>query len=281
MTRIILTGASGFIGKHLAPALRKSGHEVFEASSRSGDIAERSTWIKFPKAELVINLAGKTYVPDSWSDPTSFLKCNLLGTIEALNYCKTHNARLIFLSSYLYGNPKSLPILETAALHATNPYALSKKLAEEACQFYYDSFGINVTILRPFNVYGPGQPAFFLIPSIIHQAHGETEIKVQDLEPKRDYIFISDLIDAILKATKPLKGINIFNIGSGKSYSVADVIHIIQKIKQTNLKVFSYTRRRTNEVMDTVADTTHAYKIIGWQPIIDLETGLRITCNAK
>lgn len=279
MSRIILTGATGFIGKHLVPALRLIGHEVFEANSKSGDVAEESTWSKFPPADIVINLAGKTFVPDSWVDPKAFIKCNLLGTIEALNYCKKHNARVIFLSSYLYGNPKSLPISETASLHASNPYALSKKLAEEACQFYSDSFGIDVTILRPFNVYGPGQPAVFLIPSIIRQVLVGTEIKVQDLEPKRDYIFISDLVDAIIKAVRPLKGVNIFNIGSGKSHSVANVIQIIQDIEQTNLKVVSCAQRRTNEVMDTVADITQAYRILDWHPIIDLETGLQIICN--
>jgi len=279
MSSILLTGANGFVGKHLAPALRLMGHEVFEANSRSGDIEEESTWSKFPAADVVINLAGKTFVPDSWADPKSFIKCNLLGTIEALNYCKRHNARMIFLSSYLYGNPKSLPIPENATLIATNPYALSKKLAEEACQFYSDSFGIDVTILRPFNVYGPDQSSIFLIPSIIRQVLAGTEIKVQDLEPRRDYIFISDLVDAIIKAVRPLKGVNIFNIGTSKSYSVAEVIQVIQNIYKTDLLIVSHSERRTNEIMNTVADISYASKKLGWQPKIDLETGLQIICN--
>lgn len=280
MNKILLTGADGFIGKHLSLALRSENYEIFEADLQTGNIVEESTWLSFPKVDVVIQLAGKSFVPESWADPTSFIKCNLLGTIEALNYCKKQNARLIFLSSYLYGIPKSLPIPETATLLATNPYALSKKLAEEACQFYSDSFGIDVTILRPFNVYGPGQPDIFLIPSIIRQVLAGTEIKVQDLEPKRDYIFISDLVDAIIKAIKPLKGINIFNIGTGKSFSVEEVIQTIQSIKKTNLKIISHAERRTNEIMNTVADISHAYKRLGWQPKIDLEKGLQIICNS-
>lgn len=275
MTRIVLTGATGFIGKHLAPALRRAGHELFEANSELGDVGEESTWLRFPKAEVVIHLAGKTFVPDSWADPAAFIKCNLFGTIAALNYCKKHNAHMVFLSSYLYGNPQSLPIPETAALIATNPYALSKKLAEEACQFYSDRFGINITILRPFNVYGPGQPANFLIPSIVRQVCAGCTIEVKDLEPRRDYVFITDLVDALLKSVKPPNGIDIFNIGSGKSYSVAELIQIAQRIKNTNLEVVSSTERRREEIMDTVADISYANKKLGWQPIVSLEDGIR------
>ena len=275
MSRTLLTGATGFIGRHLAPALRQAGHEVFEASSQSGDVAEDSTWSRFPQSELVVHLAGKTFVPHSWADPSAFVKCNLLGTIAALNYCKKHNARMVYLSSYLYGNPQALPIPETAPLVTTNPYALSKILAEKACQFYSDSLEIDITILRPFNVYGPGQPASFLIPTIIRQVLAGESIQVKDLEPKRDYLFISDLVDAILKAVAPKKGARIFNIGSGRSYSVAELIQIIQGIRKTDLEIISSAERRKDEIMDTVADISRAYRDLGWRPKVGLEDGLR------
>ncbi|MBK9521669.1 MAG: NAD-dependent epimerase/dehydratase family protein [Rhodocyclaceae bacterium] len=275
MTRVMLTGATGFVGRCLAPALRKSGHEVFEANSQSGDVADDTTWSKFPRAEALIHLAGKTFVPDSWADPSAFIKCNLLGTVAALNYCRRHNARMVFLSSYLYGNPRSLPIPETAILSASNPYALSKKLAEEVCQFYSDKFAIDVTVIRPFNVYGPGQSADFLIPSIIRQVRTGKAIEVKDLAPRRDYVYVGDVVDAIVKTLALDKGSNIFNVGLGRSYSVAEVIEIVQGILGTNLPIVSSNERRQDEIMDTVADISHASNRLGWQPMVSLENGLR------
>ena len=274
MTRILVTGATGFIGRHLVPQLRIAGHEVAEANSRSGDVAEESTWLKFPKAEVVVHLAGKTFVPDSWADPAGFIICNLQGTVAALNYCKTNNARLVFLSSYLYGNPLTLPIPETAPLIANNPYALSKKLAEEACEFYSESFGMTITILRPFNVYGQGQPENFLIPSIIRQVNAGKLIQVKDLEPKRDYVYIGDLVDAIAKAIELRQGLNIFNIGTGLSYSVAELIALIQQIKGTHLGVQSSGEVRVGEVMDTLADVRKANAVLNWRPTTSLLQGL-------
>ena len=274
MTRILVTGATGFIGRHLVPQLRIAGHEVTEANSQSGDIGEESTWSKFQKAELIVHLAGKTFVPDSWADPAGFIKCNLQGTVAALNYCKTNDARLVFLSSYLYGNPLTLPIPETAPLIANNPYALSKKLAEEACEFYAENFDLTVTILRPFNVYGQGQPEHFLIPSIIRQVNAGKTIHVKDLEPKRDYVYVGDLIDAIVKAIALRRGLNIFNIGTGLSYSVAELIALIQQVKGTHLDVQASGEVRVGEVMDTRADVEKAKAALNWRPTVSLLEGL-------
>lgn len=281
MAKILVTGATGFIGTHLVLKLRQVGHEVIEANSQSGDIADESTWSGFPQTEVVVHLAAKTFVPDSWVDPAAFIKCNLLGTVAALNYCKKHNARLVFLSSYLYGNPQLLPIPENAPLVAMNPYALSKKLAEEVCHFYAASFGINITIFRPFNIYGPGQPDNFLIPSIIRQLSENKVIQVKDLNPKRDYVYITDLVDAIIKAIDKTSGLNIFNIGSGKSYSVAELIQILQDIKKTNLHVISTEDKRRDEIMDCVADITRANRHLGWKPAYSLTKGLESLLNTN
>jgi nucleoside-diphosphate-sugar epimerase len=275
MAKILVTGATGFLGTHLVPQLRVVGHEVVQANSSLGDVAEATTWSHFPPVEVVIHLAGKTFVPDSWTEPAAFVKTNLLGTIAALGYCKKHNSRLVFLSSYLYGNPQKLPTPETAPLIANNPYALSKILAEDACRFYSESFGINITILRPFNVYGPKQPEHFLIPSIIRQVKAGEVIQVKDLEPKRDYVYIDDLVDAIVKAIDLRPGVSIFNIGTGKSYSVAELIKIIQDIKGTKLSVKSSTENRRFEVMNTIADITQAKEVLGWQPQFSLEEGIQ------
>lgn len=275
MARILVTGATGFIGTHLVPKLCDNKHDVVEASSRSGDITDNTTWRGFPKVEVVIHLAGRTYVPDSWADPGGFLKTNMLGTVAALDYCKNNDAKLIYLSSYLYGNPETLPISESAPLHANNPYSLSKKLAEEACKFYSDSFGVRITVFRPFNVYGPGQSELFLIPSIIRQTSLANAIRVKDLEPKRDYVFIDDLVGAIIKAVSFNQEFRVFNIGTGVSYSVAELIELIQEIKGSNLICISSEERRPDEIMDCRADISQAIKYLGWKPETDLESGLR------
>jgi len=275
MARILVTGASGFIGKHLVPKLRDNHHDVIEANSRSGDIADEGTWQSFPQVDVVIHLAGRTFVPDSWLDSAGFLKTNFLGTIAALEYCKNNDARLVYLSSYLYGNPEKLPISESAPLYANNPYALSKKLTEEACQFYSDSFGVKITVLRPFNVYGPGQSELFLIPSIIDQTSLGDVIRVKDLEPKRDYVYIDDLVSAIIKAIGLNQGFSVFNIGTGLSYSVAELIGLIQEIKGSKLTCISSEERRPDEILDCRADIAQATRCLGWKPETDLKSGLR------
>lgn len=274
MTKILVTGASGFIGKNLISKLRTSECEITEVSSTEGDIADKSTWSNFESAEVLIHLAGDTFVPDSWNKPERFMKTNFLGTVCALDYCRHHNARLVYLSSYLYGNPIKLPISESAPLVANNPYALSKKLAEEVCKFYSDFYGVKITIFRPFNVYGRGQSEQFLIPSIINQARTGKIIRVKDLEPKRDYIHIEDLVDAIIKAVAMPLEFDVFNIGVGVSYSAAELIDIIQNIMGTSLDVQVAGEKRIGEIMDTQADITRALEILDWTPKFSLRTGL-------
>jgi nucleoside-diphosphate-sugar epimerase len=275
MAKVLVTGATGFIGKHLIPKLRANQHDVTEVNRIAGDIADDATWAHLPHAEVVIHLAGRAYVPDSWNEPAGFLKTNLHGTVCALEYCKKHNARMVFLSSYMYGKPEKLPIPESASLQANNPYALSKKLAEEVCRFYADFFGVKIIVFRPFNIYGPGQARHFLIPSIIDQVAEGNEVHVKDLEPKRDYVYVDDVAEAITMAVEIDKDFDILNIGTGISYSVAEVIDLIQKIKGTNLVVRSGGERRPAEIMDTQADITKASDILGWSPKWTLRAGLQ------
>ena len=274
MAKILVTGSSSFIGKHLISRLRNCQHEIVEASSLEGDVATQVTWSNFDRAEVLVHLAAKTFVPDSWNDPNGFLETNFQGIVCALEYCRRNNARLIYLSSYLYGNPIKLPIPESTPLIANNPYALSKKLAEEVCKFYSDFFGVKITILRPFNVYGPGQSEKFLIPSLINQVLTGNHIHVKDLEPRRDYIYISDLIDAIVNAIDRPLVFDIFNIGMGVSYSVAELICMIQDISGTNLAVQSAGERRPQEVMDTQAEIQKAMELLNWSPQYSLRSGL-------
>lgn len=274
MTKILVTGATGFIGQHLMPRLVGAGYDVIGANRSSGDIADKTTWSNYEPVDVLVHLAGSTFVPDGWRDPGSFLKTNLLGTVCALDYCRQHNARMIYLSSYLYGKHDDMPIKESAPLNANNPYALSKKLAEEACRFYAEYYGVKNIVMRPFNVYGPSQSNRFIIPSLIDHVLAGDDIMVKDLEPKRDYVYVDDLIDAIIRGVEVKLDYDVFNIGTGLSYSVAELIDIIQKIKGTSLSVKSTCERRPEEVMDTQADISNASKILGWKPQHTLYSGL-------
>lgn len=274
MSRVLVTGASGFIGQHLVPRLRGEGHEVLDVGRTSGDVADDATWRSFPLADVVVHLAAKSFVPDSWDAPGVFLRTNLLGTVAAMEYCRAHGARLVFPSSYMYGDAVQQPIPENTTLVAKNPYALSKRLAEEACEFFADRFGLNITILRPFNIYGPGQSNTFLIPMIVNQLKGGREVHVKDLEPRRDYVYIRDIVEAMVKAAACERGLNVFNLGSGVSHSVADVIQTIQTVWGTDLPVRSDGVRRKDEVMDTVADITRAAQQLGWKPRFTLRQGI-------
>ena len=269
-----MTGGTGFIGKHLVPRLCVDGYDVYSVNSKSGNIAEPSTWNAFPDADVVVHLAARTFVPDSFSQSAEYIRINLLGTVQALEYCRNHGSRLVFLSSYIYGESELSPIPETTDLIAHNPYSLSKLLAERACQFYTENFGVSVTIFRPFNVYGAGQKTPFLIPWIIDQAVAHKTIKVKDLAPKRDYIYVKDLVDAISAVINLNSSDGIFNLGSGVSHSVAELIAIIQKVLGTSLPVESKNERRSGEIMDTVADISMARQALGWEPRFSLHNGL-------
>jgi nucleoside-diphosphate-sugar epimerase len=275
VTDVIVTGGTGFIGKHLVPRLRIDGHQVFPFDTRAGDIAEAATWRAFPDAGVVIHLAARSFVLDSWRQPVEYMRINLLGTLQALEFCRANGARLVFLSSYMYGETDLLPVPESATLAARNPYALSKMLAEEACQFYADNFGVKVTVLRPFNVYGAGQSHTFLVPTIINQARAGGTIRVIDLAPKRDYIYIKDLVDAISSAISLNSSYDVFNIGTGISYSVGELIATIQGIFGSSLPVVSANERRPGEIMDTVADIAAARRDLGWVPRFSLQDGLK------
>ena len=273
MYKILVTGANGFIGKLLCNSLKEQGHEVVELTSKEGNIALLQTWELIAPTQIVIHLAARTFVPDSWEKPDLFLETNTLGTLRALEYCKKNNAKMVYISSYLYGNADILPINETAPIFTPNPYALSKKTAEEYCRLYAASYGVKTVILRPFNIYGNNQNPSFLIPEIIEQVLHKKVVHVKDLAPKRDYLFIDDFIQVIIKAIA-IEQFEIINIGSGLSYSVKEIIDMVQQICGTNYPVTSSAEKRTAEIMDTIADISKAARLLHWKPMIGMQEGL-------
>lgn len=273
---ILVTGASGFVGRSLVAELRRREAHVIEFGRTQGDIARFELQ---PNDDIrhVFHLAAKTFVPDSWKAPREFYEVNVMGTINVLEFCRKRQARLTLMSSYVYGRPERLPIGEDHPVRAFNPYANSKILAENAAEFYHDAFGVSVTSIRPFNIYGPEQAEHFLIPTLVKQACDPAcdAVIVADDRPKRDYLFIDDLIQLLMLQLDNPAVNGAFNAGSGSSISVRDVAAMIIGIAGANKPVVSRGLERPDEVLDTVADITKAQRQLGWTPRISIEAGLR------
>lgn len=281
MSSILVTGANGFIGSVLMQRLRADNYQVVGLGSSVGDISSPATWqnIKHESISHVFHLAGKTYVPDSWEAPYQFYKTNTFGTELALEFCREKKIPLTYVSAYIYGVPKQLPISEDTPINPNNPYAHSKYLSEELCRFYTENFGQAVSVIRPFNVFGTGQSTRFLIPMIIRQVLYREEIVVNDLSPKRDYVHVDDLVDALVATLVLKNGFNLLNVGAGKSYSVREIIDIIQKVAGTNKPVASVNNVRKNEIPDVVADTARAAKKLNWRCKVSFEDGIAAMIN--
>jgi nucleoside-diphosphate-sugar epimerase len=270
---VLVTGADGFIGAHLVRALRAAGHVVVTHTRRQGDI--RNCLLNFEGVGHVFHLAARTFVPESWSAPLGFYEVNLLGTVNVLEYCRASGASLTMVSSYVYGVPSRLPIAEDEPLCAFNPYSHTKILAEETGLYYQRQFGVPLTIVRPFNIYGPGQNRRFLIPTILNQAVDprQTTIVVADLRPRRDYIFIADLIDLLVRTAFRREG-GIFNAGSGSSWGVGEVIAMVNRLLPVPKPVHANGPMRPDEVIDVIADISRARHEFGWEPQVTLLDGL-------
>jgi GDP-4-dehydro-6-deoxy-D-mannose reductase len=274
MMSVLVTGANGFIGRHLVRALTAGGVEVHTATGSFGDISQRETWQRLPSAKVVIHLAAKSSVPASWECPPDFVQSNCLGTSYALEFCRQHHAKLIFLSSYMYGDAGAKAIPETAPVFAKNPYALTKQFSEKLCEIYSNNFGVESRILRPFNVYGPEQSEGFLIPKIVREAQTLGRVHVKDLEPRRDFVYIDDLVSAIVKLIDYAGPHHIFNIGSGQSHSVLEVINLVQGLLQRTICITTDKVRRPGEIMDSVANIELAQAELAWSPKFSLSEGL-------
>jgi nucleoside-diphosphate-sugar epimerase len=277
MTRnkILVTGATGFIGKTLCRILSEKNIPFISHDKIGLDITvpESFNFSGSEEISTVIHLAGKTFVPDSWKNPAEFIKVNVIGTQNVAEFCRNHQAQLIYVSAYIYGDTNRNPIKEDHPANVNNPYALSKRMGEEIALFYHSVFNVSVSIVRPFNVYGPGQNEMFLIPEVIRQVKKGNEILVKDLFPKRDFIYVDDVVGMILKILETRKQ-GIFNAGCGKSYSVKELIDCVQEVAGTTLVVKSENKIRDNEISDTIADISKAKKELNWVPQFDLKTGI-------
>jgi nucleoside-diphosphate-sugar epimerase len=271
--KVLITGSNGFIGKQLKEELLRLDYTVSEFNTADGDISK--TELNIPGINHVFHLAGKSFVPDSWKEPKAFYDINVSGTLNVLEFCRKTGASLTFMSSYIYGIPQRQPISESHPAKPANPYGHSKLLAEELCLFYQENFKVNTTILRPFNIYGAFQDQHFLIPHILTQLldKSSAEVEVLDLTPKRDYLFLDDLIKAIIVLFQQKKT-GIYNIGAGYSLSVEEILKSIMNSAGIKKQYVSKNTVRKNEIPDVIADISKIKKETGWAPKFTFEEGI-------
>src|SRR3972149_12306266 len=164
---IAVTGSSGSGGKKLAEHLTSLNHKIIKIGRQEGiDITNYNDLNKVPEFDIIFHFAAMSYVPDSYLKPQEFYNFNFNSTLNTLELCRKYNAKYVYISSYVYGNPEYLPIDEDHPLVPFNPYADTKIIGENLCRSYNKFFNLNIMIVRPFNIYGPGQNSNFLIPFI-------------------------------------------------------------------------------------------------------------------
>jgi len=274
--KICIAGFTGFVGRHLVSLLEEQGNNNWKGAARANgiDLSLLNSLNQFGDCDVVVNLAGLVGVENSWESPAECFRNNLLSTITIMDYARKCKARVIHVSSYVYGIPKYQPIDENHPVQAHNPYAASKIEAENICNYYSSAFGIPVTILRPFNLYGVGQPDNFIVPNVIDQALTGQEIRVHDLAPRRDYLWVNDFVEAIAAVIEyQSDGLVVFNIGSGRSYSTKDIVEMIMSKVGPRVLISENTTRR-NELSECICDNSNFRQEYDWEPSVLLEEGI-------
>ena len=276
--KILVTGYSGFIGSYLIRRLQDLQVELILCDLQNGiNICNWDEVNDLKGFDIIIHLANLSFVPASFRDPKKFYEVNYLGTLNMLELCRLNKARMIYFSSYMYGNPQYQPIDEQHRIEAYNPYAQTKVICESLCEGYNRDFQVPVTVFRPFNIYGKGQNPDFLIPTIINQAK-TGKIVIKDDRPKRDYIHVTDIVEAVILAlqTPNLQPtLQTYNLGTGESHSVKEIIEIVRTLSEHEVDYECTREIRPNEVLDTVADITKIKKELLWTPKISLIEGIK------
>ena len=301
--KIFLTGSEGFIGSHLAEKLVKNGHDltclVLYNSFNSwgwldkinekvkkdiriitGDIRDEFAINKILKknTEVIINLAALIGIPYSYRSPKSYFETNSIGLMNILNSSINSNVQKIIhvSTSEVYGTPKYLPIDEKHLVAAQSPYAASKIAADQIALSYHKSFNVPVSILRPFNTFGPRQSLRAIIPTIVTQALNKKIIKLGSTYPTRDLTYIDDTTDAFIAALNKKKDIGeIINIGSGFEISIKNLLMRISKIIGRKLSIqqeSSRERPKRSEVDRLQANIKKAKKLLNWSPKLTIKS---------
>jgi len=308
--KVLVTGADGFIGSHLTEALVQSGAEVtalclynsFDSygwiddlpeSTRArvqtmrGDIRDAALMHRLiDDQDIVFHLAALIAIPHSYFAAQSYVETNVLGTLHVLEAARASRVRRVIITSTseVYGTARSLPIDETHPLQPQSPYAATKVGADMLAVAFARSFDLPVTLLRPFNTFGPRQSERAIIPTIIRQALDPScdVIRVGDTSTLRDFTFVEDTVAAFLAigCAPALEWGCPYNAGSGKYVSVAKLIEVVTELTRCNKPLQAETVRMrppSSEVRALLADSTCLSAQTGWRPTVTLREGLERT----
>lgn len=308
-SKVVVTGAGGFIGSHLTEQLVLRGAKVkalvhynsqgtwgnLELVDKevlknlevvTGDITDPFFCRDLVKnSDIVFHLAALIAIPFSYKAPHYFVQTNIIGTLNILQACLEHNiSNVVHTStSEVYGTALYTPIDEKHPLHGQSPYSASKIGADKLAESFYCSFGLPVKTIRPFNTFGPRQSARAIIPAIVCQALTGEKIYLGNPKPVRDLNYVLDVVNGFIKVAE-LQGNfgEAINIGSGKAISVGDLVKLIGHLLHRTLEVVSADERmrpEKSEVYQLVCDNSKARRIVGWQPNLTLEEGILQTAD--
>lgn len=308
MKQVAVTGADGFIGSHLVEALLSEGYSVRalaqynsfnnwgwleEIAPRKdldvwcGDVRDPEFCRKFTEgADTVFHLAALIAIPYSYIAPDSYVDTNIKGTLNLCQAVKDHgNQKLLVTStSEVYGTARYVPIDEKHPKQPQSPYSATKIGADAIALSFHNTFDIDVTVVRPFNTYGPRQSARAFIPTVITQiASGMREIKVGDLSPTRDFNFVTDTCGGFIEIAKAsdTKGLEI-NIATGKEASMGEVLDTIAELMGADVKWVTDPERlrpANSEVFRLLGDNTRITTLTDWRPEVSLREGLKKTID--
>lgn len=290
--RVLITGGGGFVGGHLASALAPEADvrvlDDFSNGSRDrvppeaevieGDVRdERRLREAMAGVDCVFHQAAVVSVERSVEAPEETHEVNVDATLSVLERARETDARVVFASSAaIYGAPESVPIPESAPKRPSSPYGLEKLGADQYCRLYADLYGLETVALRYFNIYGPGQPGgpySGVITKFRSQAREGGPITVQgDGSQTRDFVHVSDIVRANrLAATTSHTG-EAFNVGTGRSIDVATLARIVGDAAG-GVEVV-HTDPRSGDIRDSLADVSKAASLLGYEPTVDLESGI-------
>jgi UDP-glucose 4-epimerase len=304
MKKYVVTGGAGFIGSALVRGLLALGDgsvEVIDnlSTGRRQNLAELSSRITFHEidirdfeairpviavADTVFHIAAIPSVPKSIVDPVPSHECNIDGTFNVLRACVDGGVRKVVYaaSSSAYGDTEVLPKVETMQPNPRSPYAAQKLMGEYYCSAFSSCYGLDATSLRFFNVYGPrqdpGSPYSGVISVFMTCVLQQTSPTIHgDGEQTRDFTYIDDVVDLIVKASKaPGVAGKVLNAGNGNQYSLNQIWELLQKIEGVSIPA-QYGAPRAGDVRDSQADTTAAVRELGHAPRFSIEEGLRRT----
>ena len=300
MKRILLTGGAGFIGSHLVKKFLGLSYRVLVIDDLSfgkrdllplfdaklefvkGDITDKvllANILEKFRPEIIVHLAAVHFIPYCINHPARTSEVNIMGTRNLLEYCRKVRPEVLFFASSAAVYPISAEANdENTPVGPTDIYGLTKVVGEDLARLLCRETGVRTIVARLFNVYGANETNPHVIPEIVDQVKsGSREIELGNLSPKRDYVHVQDVVDAIMALLeKSERRFDIFNVGSGRDYSVSEIIEQCKQVIGEELGIRqSKNRIRKSERMHLLADITKIQEATGWSPKIGLRDGLQ------